>query len=422
VAQSKLSSLKVRSGLSVLIAGCTMQLFLGILYVWSVFVTPVSEVFAWEIGSVKLTSSFMLCFFVFGILAGGKLHLKIGCEKVVLIGGTLLAFGMLATAFLPHNFAWLMYITYGVIGGFGVGSAYNAIICAAQKWYPQKRGFATGVVVCAFGLSTVVFAPLIKTLIGQFELRNTFLLLSAAFFVVTMALFKFIRLPDESASAASPANTTASAATAANAANAAMTALLAKRQYVITETIKTKEFYLIALSLAVATAPFFILNPSFITYANARGVPEFGTIIVMMTGVANACGRLAIPLLSDKIGREKAAIAVVLFTSICAFVLCFAQGFLFILIVLLTAFCFGGLPGLYSVLASDYFGIKNAGANYGAIMMGFALSALTFPMFIGLINNDSIKFITLSIMAAAGVVLLFLLMVSKKKFEEKAHA
>jgi len=111
------------SGVTVLIAGSIMQLFLGILYVWSVFVRPVSEVFSWHIDSVKLTSSFMLCFFVVGILAGGKYHLKFGSDKVVLGGGLLLSAGMLATAFLSQEAAWLMYITYGIIGGFGVGAA-----------------------------------------------------------------------------------------------------------------------------------------------------------------------------------------------------------------------------------------------------------------------------------------------------------
>ena len=391
-----------KRGVTVLITGSIMQLFLGILYVWSVFVRPVSEIYDWQIDSVKLTSSFMLCFFVVGILTGGKLVLKIGSEKVVLIGGLLLSIGMLATGFLPSNIAWLMYLTYGIVGGFGVGSAYNAIICAAQKWYPHKRGLATGIVVCAFGLSTVIFAPLIKTLIENYELRNTFLILSAAFFVATLALFRFIRLPDDSAPAAAPP-----------------AALLAKRQYVVTETIRTKEFYFLALSLAVATAPFFILNPSFISYAAQRNAESFGLIIVMMTGVANACGRLVIPLLSDRIGREKAALTVLVVTSLCAMVLSFAQSGLFIASVLATAFCFGGLPGLYSVFASDYFGIKNAGANYGAIMMGFALSALTFPMLIGLIpaEQDNLKFITLSAMAAVGVILIIMLMAVKKKRE-----
>jgi len=392
-------------GVRVLITGSIMQLFLGILYVWSVFVRPVSAVYNWQIDSVKLTSSFMLCFFVIGILAGGKLHLKIGSDKVVLIGGLLLSLGMLITSMLPNEIAWLMYLTYGIIGGYGVGSAYNAIICAAQKWFPHKRGLATGIVVCAFGLSTVIFAPLIKTLIDNYELRNTFMILAAAFFAATLILFRFIRLPDDNTPAAAPP-----------------AALLAKRQYVVSETIKTKEFYYLALSLAVATAPFFILNPSFITYAAQRNAESFGLIIVMMTGVANACGRLVVPILSDKIGRENAAITVLAVTSICALVLSFAQSGLFIASVLATAFCFGGLPGLYSVFASDYFGIKNAGANYGAIMMGFALSALTFPMFIGLIQNDMMKFITLSAMAAVGVILIILLLRIKKKSQEVVNA
>ncbi|MCL2265798.1 MAG: MFS transporter [Treponema sp.] len=403
---SKVKNEHLVRGVTVLIAGSIMQLFLGILYVWSVFVKPVHEVFGWQIESVKLTSSFMLCFFVVGIIAGGKLHLKIGSDKVVLMGGLLLASGMLATSFLPQSAAWLMYITYGIIGGFGVGSAYNAIICAAQKWFVQKRGLVTGIVVCAFGLSTVIFAPIIRTLIERFQLRPTFLILAAAFFIATIVLFRLIRLPDENTSSSAPS------------ANAAVTALLAKRQYVLTETIKTKQYYLIAFSLAVATAPFFILNPSFITYAEARGVPEFGTIIVMLTGVANACGRLTVPLLSDRIGREKAAFTVIFVTSICALFLTFVQGAAFIAAVLATAFCFGGLPGLYAVLASDYFGIKNAGANYGAVMMGFAFSALTFPIIIGLIQNDTMKFVALSAMAAVGVILIILLMMSKKKFEE----
>ncbi|MCL2764778.1 MAG: MFS transporter [Treponema sp.] len=398
-AQNNSASMRSGAGFAVLAAGSIMQLFLGILYVWSVFVNPVSEAFGWHVNSVKLTSSFMLCFFVVGILAGGKLHLKIGSDKVVLGGGLLLSAGMLATALLPQNMAWLMYFTYGIAGGFGVGSAYNAIICAAQKWFPQNRGFATGVVVCAFGFSTVVFAPLIETLISQFDLRSTFLILAGAFFTATICLFRFIRLPDEK-TAEIPA------------------AMPAKKQYTVSETIRTKEFYIITFSLMASTATFFILNPAFKTYAAERGVAALGTIIVMMTGVANACGRLAVPMLSDKIGREKAALTVILITSICALLLCFAQNFLFIAVILLIAFCFGGLPGLYSVLAADYFGTKNAGANYGMIMMGFALSALTFPMLIGLIHTDVMKFITLSVMAAGGVILMILLLILKKKNEE----
>ena len=388
----------------ILAAGCALQLFLGILYVWSVFVEPVHAEYAWDVASVKLTSSFMISFFVLGILVGGNLQLKLGAQRVVLLGGLMLAAGMLITALLPAGAAFFMYVTYGVIGGFGVGAAYNAIITAAQKWFPERRGFATGVSVCAFGFSTVIFAPLIEALIRQFGLRPTFFILAGAFCVVVLALFTFIRLPPDQGAAAGAA--------------APVAQPLDKKQYAMSETIKTRQFYFITLSLMLGTAAFFILNPSFKSLAAERGLDaSLGTAIVMLTGIANALGRLGAPLLSDKIGRERADITILLTTAACALLLSFASGFLFMAAIAMIAFCYGGFSGIYPVLTADYFGIKNVGSNYGAVMVGFALSALTFPMVFGLITNVIVKFIILSSLAAAGAVLVMLLIKSKKKGE-----
>jgi OFA family oxalate/formate antiporter-like MFS transporter len=388
-----------KQGLRVLVTGSVLQLFLGIIYVWSVFVVPVSQVYEWHVDSVKLTTTFMLSFFVVGILIGGKLLSKIGGQKVVLMGGLMLAAGMLATAFLPKEAPWLIYITYGIIGGFGVGAGYNAVITAAQKWFPQNRGLATGISVCAFGFSTVVFAPLIEALIRQYELRNTFIILAAAFFVVVLALFKFIRLPDESGAAGAPS-----------------AALLAKRQFTMTEAVKTKEFYFITFSLMLGTAAYFILNPSFKTEAVGRGLPEtIGTVVVMITGVANALGRLGVPWLSEKIGREKAAMTILLATALCALALCFVQGYLFMATIAIIAFCYGGYSGIYPVLTADYFGIKNVGSNYGAVMVGFAISAFSFPYIIRLIDDVTLKFIVLASFAIIGGLLIILLIAKGKK-------
>lgn len=376
-----------------------MQLFLGIIYVWSVFVVPVSKFYEWDVSGVKLTSSYMLCFFVVGILIGGKLQVKIGSSKVVLMGGLMLALGMCATAFIPKSIAALIYVTYGIVGGFGVGAAYNAIISSAQKWFPKNRGFATGISVCSFGFSTVVFAPLIEMLVDKFGLKNTFLILSGSFIVIVLVLFSFIKLPDDS-----------------GAANASSSALSEKKQYTMTEAIKTKEFYFITFSLMLATAAFFILNPSFKTFAVERGLDSsIGTVVVMITGVANALGRLGVPLLSDKIGREKAALLIIIVTALCALLLCFVQGFFFMATISVIAFCYGGYSGIYPVITADYFGIKNVGSNYGAVMVGFALSALLFPIIIGIITDVTVKFIVLAALAAIGAVLVMLLMRSKNK-------
>ena len=394
--------------LGVLIAGCTLQLFLGILYVWSVFVEPVSKEFGWNISSVKLTSSFMISFFVVGILVGGNLQIRLGAQKVVLIGGLTLAAGMLITGFLPAGAAVCIYVTYGVAGGFGVGAAYNAIITAAQKWYPEKRGMATGFSVCAFGLSTVIFAPLIEALIRLFGLRETFFILAAAFGAIVLALFSFIRLPTDSQTASLSKDTTRKTTAAAP--------QVPKRQFTVSEIVKTREFYLITLSLMLGTAAFFILNPSFKSLAAERGLgTAFGTVIVMLTGVANAFGRLATPLISDKIGRERAAVLVILITAFCALLLSFSTDAIFIASIAVIAFCYGGYSGLYPVLTADYFGLKNVGSNYGAVMLGFAISALAFPALIGLIGSVAIKFYTLAALAVVGALLVLLLIKSSPK-------
>ena len=387
---------KNKQGIKVLIAGSVLQLFLGIIYVWSVFVKPISDAYSWNIDNVKLMSSFMLCFFVVGILIGGKLQPKIGSNITVLGGGLMLSIGMLASSFITANTTWLMYFTYGILGGFGVGAAYNSIISSAQKWFPKNRGLATGVSVCAFGFSTVIFAPLIEQLIAKFEVVNTFRLLAAAFFVIVIAFFSFIKTPDDAAATGASAD------------------LLKKQQYTMTQALKTKEFYLITASMLLLTATFFILNPSLKSIAEDKGIAA-STVIVMVTGIASAIGRLVVPVISDKIGRENTAFSIIAATAVCAVSLCFVSGYLFALPIAVIAFCYGGSSGIYPVITADYFGIKNVGSNYGAVMVGFALSALLFPIFMKNIVDTNTKFIVLASFAALGAVSMLILKLAKKK-------
>jgi OFA family oxalate/formate antiporter-like MFS transporter len=387
-----------KQGLKVLITGSILQLFLGIIYVWSVFKNPVSGYYGWEPVDVGLTASFMLCFFVIGILLGGKAQIKIGVKFTVLIGGLMVAVGMLATSFIPAGAGapvFLIYLFYGIIGGFGVGAAYNAIISTAQRWFPHNRGFATGVSVCAFGLSTVIFAPLVTILIAKLGVNYTFLILAAGFAAAVLVLFSFIKTPEQVANAAAP--------------------VLKGKQYTTLEMIKTPRFYLIALSLMFGTSVFFIINPDIKDLAVNRGLESFATYLVMFVGIANALGRLGAPLMSDKIGRELADVIILAVTALGAFGLCFAEGGLLIVIIAAVAFCYGGYSGLYPVLTSENFGIKNIGSNYGAVMVGFMLSALLFPIVINKVDSQQLKFIILGSIAAVGAVLVVILRLMNAK-------
>jgi len=398
------SILKNKQGIKILVTGSILQLFLGIIYVWSVFKNPVSAYYGWEPSAVGYTANFMLCFFVIGILAGGKAQVKIGVKLTTLIGGLMVAVGMLATALLPAGGnapVFLIYLFYGIIGGFGVGAAYNAIISTAQKWFPQNRGFATGVSVCMFGFSTVVFAPLVTKLNQTLPVNYTFLILAAGFAAAVLLLFSFIKTPEQVANAAAP--------------------VLKGKQYTTLEMLKTPRFYIIALSLMFGTSVFFIINPDLKDLANNRGLESFATMLVMFTGIANAIGRLGAPLMSDKIGREMADIIILAATALGAFGLCFAQGPLLIVIIAVVAFCYGGYSGLYPVLTSENFGIKNVGSNYGAVMVGFMLSALLFPIVINRVADQKLKFTILGVLAAVGAVLVIILkMMNMKRTKETA--
>lgn len=387
-----------KQGLKVLVTGSILQLFLGIIYVWSVFKSPVSGFYGWDAGAVGLTASFMLCFFVIGIFAGGKVQTMIGVRLTVLIGGLMVAAGMLATALIPTGGkapVFLIYLFYGIIGGLGVGAGYNAIISTAQKWFPQNRGFATGVSVCAFGFSTVVFAPLVTMLNRKLPVNYTFLILAGGFAAAVLLLFSFIKTPEQVPNAAAP--------------------VLKGRQFTTTEMIKTPRFFLIALSLMFGTSVFFIINPDLKDLANNRGLESFATMIVMFTGIANALGRLGAPLMSDKIGREMADVIILAVTALGAFGLCFAGGILLIVIIAAVAFCYGGYSGLYPVLTSENFGIKNVGSNYGAVMGGFMLSALLFPIVINKIASQQLKFSILGLLAAVGAALIVILKLMNMK-------
>jgi OFA family oxalate/formate antiporter-like MFS transporter len=378
-----------KEGFKVLVAGAVLQLFSGVIYVWSVLKNPVSAYYGWSPEDVTLTASFMLCFFSFGILAGGKLLMMMGPTKTTFLGGMLLTFGMLSTALIPaggQSSVFLVYILYGVMGGLGAGISYGAIVSNVQKWFPNNRGFATGVSVGAFGFAAVMFAPVIVALNNYFqmEVKNTFLVLSAAFALVTLVAFRFVK---------SPQNVT-------NTSNTVFTG----KQYTTSEMVKTLRFYLLASSMMFGMSVFMVINPELTDLANNRNAAAFATGLVMVMGISSTVGRFVVPLASDKLGRENTDIVILSITSLCAFCLCFVTGIWLIITVAMVTFCFGGITGLYPVLSSDNFGLKNVGTNYGVIMLGFAASAFIFPLILRYIDVETAKFIALGIFASMGVV------------------
>jgi OFA family oxalate/formate antiporter-like MFS transporter len=387
----------VKNRYLILAMGMIIQLCAGIIYMWSVFRGPVSTHLSWDPASAAITSSIMLSTFVLGIIIGGRMQDKYSPSPVALSGGILLGFGMVLSAFIPQSSPWLIYIFYGIIGGFGVGCVYTTTVSVVQKWFPDRRGFATGMMVGAFGFSLVLFAPLTKMLLANWGVPKTFIFFGVLFIVICSVCSLFLANPEAKQQGSTSAST--------------------QKQYTTGEMLKTKEFYLLTFSMFFLLPAYFILNPLFISLGIERGLTEsMATFGVMLTGVASASGRLLISWFSDYVGRKAGIATISLITLAAALVMIFAQGVLFLVCITAIAFSFGGSASVYAATAADLFGTKHMGFNYGCVMVGFGASALIFQI---LSNNLSV---TYSFIVAAVGCVITLVLVAALKIPKKAAA
>ena len=347
----------------VLIAGIVIQFCAGTIYMWSVYKGPVADHLHWDPASSGLTSSFMLVAFVAGIAIGGRLMDMYGVKKMCIIGSLMMSFGILASSLVTSDHPYMIYVTYGLIGGFGVGTVYTCTVSPIQKWFFDRKGFATGLMVGAFGLSLVLFAPLAGLLLSNVGVPSTFLIFGTAFLIICFSASLFIDKPPEGYVIPK----TSLAAT--------------QKQYMPKEMLRTKAYFLITFSLFFIVSAYFVLNPQFISLGESRGLSsELAFTAVMITGFCSAAGRIFITWMSDNIGRMSGLLLIFAITLTGVILVIFAENLLYIICLALIAFGFGGAAGIYATITSDNFGTKNMGSNYGFVMLGFGASALMFPL------------------------------------------
>lgn len=394
---------KVKNRYGVLVFGMLIQLCAGIIYMWSVFRGPVSQHLEWEPSQASLTSSIMLAVFVLGIIVGGRAQDKIGPKFVTVAGSVLISLGMLLTAFVSKQAPWFVYITYGIIGGLGVGTVYTATVSVIQKWFPDKRGFATGFMVAAFGFSLVIFAPVTNALLAKIGVPSTFITFGIIFLLV--CVFCALRIDNPPADYAPPGFV-----------GVKMNAT--KKQYTTAQMLKSKQYYLITLSMFCILPAYFILNPLFITLGAQRGLStELAVLGVMITGIASAAGRLVTSWVSDLIGRKGAVYGIILITMAAILTMIVARGVLFLACIALIAFGFGGAAGVYPAITADNFGTKHMGLNYGCVMIGFGSSALIFPIISNMLVKSGVYTLSFLVAAASCVVAFVLVLLQKPEKE-----
>ncbi|MCL2576357.1 MAG: OFA family MFS transporter [Defluviitaleaceae bacterium] len=407
--------MKKNAGLYAVIAAVAIQLTLGIIYIWSVFQTGIADsIFDGDNVAAGLVFSLLLAAFATGSLIGGRLTVRFSVRRVVFIGGIILSIGTFAASFVRPEFGWLLWFTYGVMGGLGMGFTYTTTIAAAQKWYPHKKGFITGIIVAALGFGGVIFTPIIERLIEHFggfgvgEL-NTFMVLAAIFLVVCTIGSIFIVEPPEGHMLDKVVVKNNSASTT--------------RSFTTKEMIKTPQFYLLTAAFVVAVIGGLMMIGFARPIAVAKGLESTATIGVLAIALFNSIGRLFWGMISDKIGRNTTLIILLVLSGIMSISVNFVQGYAIYVLIALIGFSFGGILSNFPALTSDLFGAKYMAANYGVILLGFGAGAIISSQIAGHFANLATDDITLMFpafiiaagFAAVGVVIMIILRIMAKK-------
>lgn len=349
------------------VIGCLLsQLCVGVVYLWSVFRADAMTYFHWALSPANLVSSFMVFGFCAGSFAGGALNVRFGAKRISLLGIALFCAGLLSSSLLPQGTKpVLFYLTYCTLGGIGVGFTFNSGLFCLQSWFPHRRGFASGLGTAAFGLGSVVFSPVISTLLREMTISATLRVLAIGVAVVGFGSCLLIRAPGKDYLAALP-HTEHSATDAA-------------RDMPFREAFRTVPFWCMVGGLFFYNAAWNVLTPLVKGLGIARGLSQSAAVIcVSLTGVFNAAGRLVMSTLSDRLGRIRTVYVLSGITTVCALLLTFIGGAGYFATALLTVFAFGGPAAVFPAACTDLFGQKYSGTNYGFGMLALGLSSIVF--------------------------------------------
>ncbi|WP_179953461.1 L-lactate MFS transporter [Desulfobotulus mexicanus] len=348
-----------------------MQLSLGAIYTWSLFNKPLVEAFGWTPGDTVFTFSLTLACFSVAVIFAGRLQDKIGPRKVAIAGGILTGLGVALASFATH--IYVLYLTYGVIAGIGIGAAYVTPLATCVKWFPEKRGLITGLILAALGVGGMVFKPIILIFIGNFGVSQAFLYLGCIYGVLLLLGATALVVPPKGYR---PPGWTPPAAQG----GAAPTG---SRNFKPLQAMRTPQFYMLVIWMFFGSAAALMI----ISVAANIGMTMIGLSLaaagnaVVTISLFNACGRLGWGFISDKYGRKPSILANFILLSLAMFYMALIPmnyvGFL--IATCIVGFCFGGLAAMLPTITAEWFGLANVGNNYGAIFIFYGIAALTAP-------------------------------------------
>lgn len=349
--------------------GVVAMLFAGVLYAWSILKSPLNAEFGWSPSELALNFTIAMAFFCIGGLLGAKLSAWKGHKTALIAAGVLTAVGFILTAILNNASVGVLYITYGVLAGLGIGIAYNVVIATVSSWFPDKKGLCSGCLMMGFGASALILGNIADAMFkSDLGWRTTYVILGVAIFVVLIFSGLVLKRPEAdmvfSESAASKDTKEKD---------------FEQQEFTSGQMLCRPSFWMAFVCISLLAA----VGSSVISFAKdmALSVNASEALAVSLVGVLSVCngiGRIITGAVFDVMGRKKTMVCANLLTIFAAAVTLLAVYVgslpLCIVGVCLTGMSYGSCPTITAAFTSSFFGMKHFSDN---------MAFMTFTVMVG---------------------------------------
>jgi MFS transporter, OFA family, oxalate/formate antiporter len=389
------------------VAAVVMQICLGAVYAWSVFVKPLVATQHWTLTQVSLSFTINVFFIGVGTVVGGMWMDSAGPRKVATVGGIIYGLGYTLSSFATAQHSLpLLYLCYGVLAGTGGGMGYICPVATIAKWFPDKRGVMTGLAVTGYGAGALLMGPLAAREIVSAGVPTTFLIFGIAYFIGVVVTAQFYANPPEGWKPTGwvPKTAVSKAAGSYN--------------YTVKEAFGVWQAWILwlMLFLNVSAGIMIISQASPIAQQQVHMTAVAAGTMVGLLGIFNAAGRFFWAWLSDYVGRARVYFLLYLIQAGIFFFLprIATESALFVAFAAIYL-CYGGGFGTMPSFTADYFGAKHMGGIYGWILLAWGVGGVVSPIMVARIRQATGSYSTpIHIIAGLMVVSLILPLVVRR--------
>lgn len=336
------------------------MLFSGVLYAWSILKIPFKAEFSWSDSTLAFNFTLTMCFFCLGAFFGSLVCKKIGTKLTLIISGLLVGAGFVTTGLLTAQTPYLLYLTYAILAGTGIGISYNVIVSTVNSWFPDKKGISSGCLMMGFGVSTLLLGNAISTL---FENENVgwskaYILLGVVVAVVLIISGLILRKPSADMQFPAP-----------KAKKTTQKESFEVKDFTTKEMLKSFTFWRAFAFMALITA----VGNSVISFArdlvlSVDAAPALATTLVGVLSIFNGIGRILTGAIYDSLGRKTTMLTSNILTIFAAGLTLLAVQMsslpLCIVGLCLTGLSYGSCPTMTSAFTASFYGTKYFPTNY----------------------------------------------------------